>query len=1036
MRSLILLVSLIASLWAVETGELSLYVMKDGTPLADQEVVIFKKSLQQTANVKGYTTKQVEFKTDNDGYIFAVLPVGSYQAQIIAIEGGKPLAFVKKNFVIENKKESQFIISLKKDNSVQFEDSETPSATVKAVDTNTSANEKGTVQINLRSSEDQTLIKNARIFVQGMNVDVITDEKGNASLSIPEGEHTISIIHSSFSAQTLKIKVIANETATQSFEMTPASMELEEFIVLAPHIEGSVSSVIAQERNSNAVGNVLGSEQFSKSGDSNAAAALKRVSGITIVGGKYVYVRGLGDRYTTILLNDLHVPSPEPTKRVVPLDTFPTSVIKSIEIQKSYTADLPGSFAGGTVKIESTGIPEGEGFVNASITRYQNNSTGKKAITNDQNNVRIPDNVIAATDKFQVIGGQPFTRDVLNSRSLNHQSTTLEPGMKFELSAGKSFDVTKDISIGVSGTVFYKHTEDIDDIDYDKYLYNINTDEIDLESQVAAEVTTIDTQFGGMLNLGANYYGNNNIKYTMFSSNDYKNQTTYSQTTFVGTAEDKDKTYYEYTEKGLLINQISGSNELLFGGGRDGYFDNLIIDWAGEIAEATRYEPGTVEYTYLHQTSGINWSQKNWYYYFDLTDEVTNYRVDLTLPFRYNGNDNYTKFGAFIYDKERTFDGRRFKLSDKAASSTGIDLTSDMDSIYVNAASGDMDFESAYRVDDSYTATQTVSAVYAKQLLSITPDLDLTVSLRSEQSMQQLKNPLTGIAYDPLETNDMLPGLGLTYRLNNDMQMRAGYSATISRPDFREFSPNRYLDPVTENIVFGNPDLKATYINNFDVKYEWYMASDELFSVALFGKQFTDPIETVVKVNAADGNTLEQTYRNADSATSYGVEFDLRKRFTFFGDAFENLLFATNVALINSQITLKDDPTDPFVSGLTTKERAMQGQSPYVVNMQLGYDNPNTGDSALFLFNQIGERIVLLGTDNNEDQYQDPFAKLDFVTRWKLNNYYFKDSDFSYSIKFKAENLLDSEQTISQGGITTYSTKPGREFSFSLKIAY
>jgi outer membrane receptor protein involved in Fe transport len=209
-----------------------------------------------------------------------------------------------------------------------------------------------------------------------------------------------------------------------------------------------------------------------------------------------------------------------------------------------------------------------------------------------------------------------------------------------------------------------------------------------------------------------------------------------------------------------------------------------------------------------------------------------------------------------------------------------------------------------------------------------------------------------------------------------------------------------------------------------------------MVSVALFGKEFTDPIETVVKVNAADGNTLEQTYRNAQSASSYGIELDYRKRFGFLGHGFDNLLFAANVALIQSKVTIENDPNDPFVSGLTTKDRPMQGQSPYVVNLQLGYDDKDKGDSALFLFNQIGERIVVLGTDKNEDQYQQPFAKLDFVTQWKLNNYYLKDSDFIYSLKFKASNLLDSEQTVTQGDLTTLSTKPGRDFSLSLKIAY
>jgi len=1036
MKTLLLLITLTVALFATDTGELSFYLMKEGKPLSNQQVLIFKKGEQNTADVIGYGTQQAEFRTDEDGFVNSILPVGAYQLQLVAKERGQLQAFVRKNFLVQKNKESQIIVSLKHDNTVAFEDSEAPKMQEETNATAAINRANGTVLLSLKSAEDQKAVKDARVFVKGMSIDLKSDKKGFLSLTLPEGEQTLSVIHSSYSAQTIKVTVLANEAINKLVELTPASMELEEFVVLAPHVEGSVASVIAEERNSDAVGNVLGSEQFSKSGDASAAAALKRVSGITIVGGKYVYVRGLGDRYSTVMLNDMHLPSPEPTKRVVPLDIFPTSVIKSIAIQKSYTADLPGTFGGGTVLIRSTDIPEDEGFVNASATIYANDSTGKETMTNSDNSVPLPGSVIANSSNFRYIGGQPYTGDVINSRSLNHQYATLNPGMKFELSAGKSFDITDNFKVGVSGTAFYKNTSENDDLAYSKYLYNINSDTVELESTVDASVTTLDTQLGGMFNLGAEYFGNNKIKYTFFTTADYQDQTTFAHTDYVGSQEDKDKTYYEYTEKQLTLHQLSGENELRFSNSTDGYFDNIKVNWGLEQAEATRYEPGTVEYNYLYQTSGLNWSQKNWYYFFDLKDTVDNYRADVILPFEFNNNENYTQAGVFIYNKSREFDGRRFKLSDKLSSSTNIDLTQSMDEIYHDPQATALYFESAYRPDDSYLANQDVTAFYIKQLLSVTEDLDLLLSLRQETSTQQLTDVKTGNPYDPLETSDLFPGLGLTYRINKDMQIRAAYSNTVSRPDFREFSPNRYLDPVTENIVFGNPDLQATYITNYDLKYEWYFQSDELISVALFDKEFTDPIETVVKVNAAEGNTLEQTYRNAESASSYGVELDYRQRFGFLGHGFDNLLFATNLALIKSNVKIKDDPTDPFVSGLTTKDRAMQGQSPYVVNVQFGYDDKEKGDSALFLFNQIGERIVVLGTDKNEDQYQQPFAKLDFVTQWKLNNYYLKDSDFTYSLKFKAENLLDSEQQVTQGDLTTLSTKPGREFSLSLKIAY
>ena len=1027
MRTLLLLISFVVSLYAIETGELSFYLLKDGKPMANQEVIIFKKATQQTAHITGYSTKQAEFKTDSDGYIYSILPEGSYQVQVVAKENGKPQAFVKKNFIIKNGKESQLIVSLKKDDTIEFEDAETPK--VAAQDTNVSevTKERGTVLLTLNSSEDTKPIAGARVFVRGQSLDLKTDKKGFVSLTLPEGEQTLSLIHSDFSSQTIKVNVVANESVNKFIEMTPAAMELEEFVVLAPHVEGSVASVIAAERTSDAVGNVLGSEQFSKSGDSSVASALKRVSGITVVGGKYIYVRGLGDRYSTVMLNDMHVPSPEPTKRVVPLDIFPTSMVDSITIQKSYTADLPASFGGGTVLIKSKEIPEkDDGYASLGLEVIVNNATGREGLTNPDNSLPIPGSVLAQGNSA---GGTALTNDVRTYRTLNRESTTLNPGGKIEVSAGRSFSVSDDLVLGASGTVYYKNVADYDQTTYNKYFYDPNTQEVFHDNTTNADITTLHTELSGMLNIGAEYFEHNKIKYTFFTSQHTSDRTNYSHIDYTGATEDREKTYLEYVEKGLTSNQLSGVNDLRFSNTTSGYFDNLVIDWAAENSTAKRDEPGTVEYNYLHQTSGLNWDRKNWYYYFVLDDEVKNYRADFSLPFEFNGNDNYTQAGVFIYNKTRTFDSRRYNMR----SNNFSNITEDMDTIYDTYAN-DLVFSAAYREDDSYTASQDVTAFYLKQLISVTHDIDVVASVRYENSTQQLTDT---VAHTPLETADMFPSLGLTYRFDNDdMQIRASYASTISRPDFREFSNSRYKDPVTENIVFGNPDLKATYINHLDLKYEWYMSADQVFSFALFAKQFTDPIEKVIKLDDSQDNIFQETYQNADSALSYGFEVDYRKRFGFISSSLDNLLFATNVAIIQSNITLNTDPNNAFTSRLTTKERAMQGQSPYVANFTLGYDNPDTGDSALFLFNQIGERIVSLGTDNNKDIYEQPFAKLDFTTQFKINNYYFKDSDFTYSIKFKAQNLLDSEIKFTQGELTTATTKPGREYSLSLKIAY
>ena len=1017
MRIAAILLILLTNIFASSLGGLSLVVLKDGSPLASQNFTLL--------NTADKTTLQGA--TDSDGYFFSKLKEGSYQIILLAKHKGKAQAFVRKNVKVEADRDSQIIVSLKKDNSVAFIDAEAPKSTAVASTKEKKVVQKGTLMLSLLSSETKKKVKGATLFIKGSDIEAHSDVNGEITLELPAGKQTLSIIHQDFSAQTITVNVLPKEFLSKVVTLSPASMELDEFVVLAPHIEGSVAASLAALKNSDTVGNVLGSEQFSKSGDSTVASALKRVSGITIVGGKYVYVRGLGDRYSTVMLNGLHIPSPEPTKRVVPLDIFPTSVVESITIQKAYTGDIPASFGGGTVLIKSKDIPKSdEGYVKLGVELLANDSTGKSVQTNSSNANPLPASVMSAGNS---VGGSAVTDDVRAYRTLNLQTRTLAPGMKLELTGGKSYDISKNLTLGGSATLYYKNDSDTNNIEYNKYFYDINSKKVIHDNVTTTDVTTFLNEYSGMLNLGATYFKDNTIKYTYFTSTQIKDRTNVSSINYTGNTEDREKTYYEYVKKALTTHQLSGKNNIHFSSSDEGYFDNLLIEYAGESAEATRDEPGTVEINYNHQTSGLNWDRKNWYYSFLLDDKVNNYRVDFSLPFQLNGNKNYTKAGVFIYNKSRDFDSRRFKMR----STNFNDMPEDMDTIYSKYAN-DLEFSASYRDTDSYKATQDVTALYLKQLLSITHDFDVVASVRQENSSQQLSD--ASATYAPLETSDLFPSLGMTYRFDDDaMQLRFAYANTVSRPDFREFSNSRYKDPVTENIVFGNPNLKATYINHLDLKYEWYLSADEIFSVALFAKEFTNPIEKVIKLDDSQDNIFQETYQNADSATSYGVEVDYRKKFGFVSESLENLLFATNIALIESSITLNSDPNNEFTSRLTSKKRAMQGQSPYVLNCTLGYDNSESGNSALFLFNQIGERIVSLGTDENKDIYQQPFAKLDFV--WKYNISKKTDGDiFGYALRFRTYNLLNSTAKFTQGDLVTSQTTPGRYYSLKLDINY
>jgi hypothetical protein len=916
---------------------------------------------------------------------------------------------------------------------------------------------KGTLRLTVRDQETGEGIAGARLFFRGYSVEAQTDENGVAEVELSENEYDISVVHPNYVMQVVNdVAVVANQNQEESVGLLQSDIVLEEYVVTAPVVEGSLAATFADLKESNVIGDALSSEQFSKSGDSTAADALKRVTGVTVVDDKYVYVRGLGERYSVVLLNDLYVPSPEPTKRVVPLDIFPSSVVESMTIQKTWSADLPGTFAGGDVLLESKEIPEQDNYIGFSIGGTYHDRTGDSFKTNDDNDTGLPADVIEKSSNFQElrqgfpsIGVPGYTEQelaalnsaVVNYRSYNLEETRLKPGYKLSFDVGQSFKTSGGLKYGFVGTVYTAADQNAKEVTEFDSFYDIPNDELSAGSRSDYTETEISEKTGGLVSFSVGDVEEHRLKYTFLGFMEDRNSTTFSEKD--GGPEgpgidDEQRNYLSYVEQELVAHQLSGIHRFGLGELWEGGVDRVNLTWDLEIADATRYEPGTVEYSYEKTSNSTPFTLNKdiWFLYSDLEDEVENGRIDVEVPYEIGGLDHSTSVGVFEYRKSRTLDNRRFK----AEHGLGTDVFTDIDSVFTqpNVDNGDLVLTSNYRSADAYTATQDVSAFYLSQLVSITDDLEVIVGVRQETSTQQLIDTESGEPYDPLETDDLLPSLTVNYDISDDHKIRFGYSSTLSRPDFREFSPNRFKDPITEDITFGNPDLDYTTIENFDLKYEWYLSYDELFSFGVFTKDFTNPVETVTNIdtNSQDGNKIV-TFRNAEGATSRGIETGLRKKLSFLGKDVANYFMSMNFALIDSNIELDENSDDPVIQELSTTDRPMQGQSDYVINFNAGYDNINTGRSAILAFNQFGERITKLGSYGAPDYYEQPYAKLDFVLKWQLNDTYDEQvKKIGYSLGFKAENLLDSPRKVHQGNVVVERYEPGRSFNLSFSMKY
>lgn len=912
---------------------------------------------------------------------------------------------------------------------------------------------QGQLELELIDKETGLPVTDARLFVKGYSVEGISDDKGVVRIDLAEGVYDVSIVHPKYVMHIeRKVSVRAETTSRLQASLLKADIVLDEYVVTAPFVEGSLASAIAEIKDSEVVGDAISAEQFSKSGDSSASGALKRVTGISIIGGKFVYVRGLGERYSTVLLNGLDVPSPEPTKRVVPLDIFPSDVIQSLDIQKAYTSDLPGTFGGGTVLINTKDIPREDNYIKASVSVSMNDSTGERAVYNDDNPTPMPGIILSLSDNFSPLTEEVVLGDVVLAEGISAEdrlrldramaeyrdygleSRQIAPGLNFSSSLGQSFRTSGGVRYGVAANVFYKSDEESVSIERDDYLYFENTGESELTDTNRFDVTTLSEQYGGLMSVGIEPSDEHKFKYTLLTLNENTDNTSYADQTDLVEERSSTRTFYQYTERQLLSNQLTGEHHFGKPAGA-GLFDDIEFEWGYSISDARRIEPGTFEYQYKELNDELVLdAQKLFYLYSELEDEVENMRLDISLPFRMNNNDNYLKFGYFDFDKTRNLDNRRFKIEyQNTDDPRPID-----EQITAEVAETDvLNVLDAYRPDDFYTAEQTVNAFYTKGLFSVHESLDISAGVRAEDSTQSLQVGESAEVFE-LVTSDMLPQLGATYRVNDEHQLRLNFSQSISRPDFREFSPNRYKDPETGEIVFGYPGLKYTEITNVDVKYEWFPSFDEYYTLGVFTKDFINPIEQVR--NRADED-IEISYRNAKSASSIGFELGFRKNLENLTTLLRNYFIAGNYAYIDSEILLDktspENANDIFIPFLTSDKRPMQGQSPFVANLQLGYDNFFTRRSAVLLYNVNGERISSLGINGNPDVYEQPFHKLDFVLKWGLNDTYDDQvKKIGYRLSFKVENILDNQIERKEGDRITESRNIGRSYSlgFSMKF--
>ncbi len=903
----------------------------------------------------------------------------------------------------------------------------------------------GTLTGTVVSSDEGKPLETARILVRGSTAEAQTGPDGRFSLTLPPGEWDISVIHPDFSTASRQgVEVESKEETSIDIELTPAAVRLSAFRVAIPRIEGGTVQLMEERKESSAATEVMGAEEFSKTGDSTAAGALKRVTGLTVVGGKFVYVRGLGSRYSSTLLNGANLPSTEPEKRVVPLDLFPTSMLESITIQKTYTPDMPGGFGGGVVQMETRSYPsEFDANLSLSVggatdTTFQEGQTYNGGSLDwlgiDDGTRTLPEEFKNRTEgkeitKKNMFGQGNFTAEEIEElgemlpNNYNVNSRTVMPNLSISGEIGDQFDLGGDTTAGFLFSASYDYSHDINDYE-EKTVIN-SRDGPTIQNEYEFYETNDEVVANAILSGGVDFGEDHQLQLTSLINRVTDDKVRTYEGFYNDYGDTIRVTRLRWQERQLMFHQLQGEHTFPDA-------QQLTVDWQYVFSQARRQEPDRRDYRYNWDADYGEYvlsdrARGNVRLYSELLDNTHDARFGMKIPVGiWGGRDMKLKFGGGFTSKQRQVDTRRFVYDTGTADPEFLSQRPEQlfndENIGPDSA---FTLKEATRETDNYSGGQIVAAGYAMAEMPITQDFKATFGARVEHSVQDVET--TALFSDSktaseLKTTDVLPSLNLKYDLNDDMLLRAAAARTVNRPNFRELSNAQFNDVVGGNTFQGNPDLDRAQITHVDARYEWYPSRGESLSLGAFYKDFEDPIELTYRASAG---TLVQPV-NIQGAQNFGVEFAARTKLDFIGKAVKDFYIAGNVSYIYSQISI--DPESDAADLLTNTERPLQGQSPYTVNFQFGYDNPESRTQATLLYNVSGPRIVEVGAYGIPDNYEQPFHSLDFTFSQKFDN--------EWKVSFSADNLLNLPHTYEQGDITTYYELEGRSFSLGVSKGF
>lgn len=862
--------------------------------------------------------------------------------------------------------------------------------------------------------------------IEGTSTGGVADIDGKFSVNeVTPGTYAVIVSYVGYQTQRIESVVVpSGGVVVLDVRLKSDVVGLEEVVVTAEAIKNNEIALLTLQKKSGLVLDGISARQFSLNGDSDAASAIKRVTGVSVEGGKYVYVRGLGDRYSKTTLNGAEVPGLDPNRNTVQMDLFPSNLIDNIVVYKTFSPDIPANFTGGYVDVATKDFPDAFTLQIGAGFGYNTNATfTKNVLTDDWGNSHWLGFASSDRDLPAIVADgvsqreQPQQLD-RETKSFNgsFDPSTYTPSVNhgFSVSMGNQKEIFGK-QVGFIGSLSYQRSYNYyDNAAVGRFFLpgDVTAPTLDTLRDLTAARSNESILWGALFNSTIKFNPNNKVSLNLMRNQSADADAGFYEGLFPFASGDDPNFFYQaraitYTERSLSNGQLRG--EHVIGSNKNKFF------WMGSYSRSTQDEPDLKffqnlrfgqgpEYTYDAVSNNLILPSR---YFRDMEETNTDLKMNLEIPIQ----TSKLKFGVSYVRKERDFYETIIQFNDEPFTTL---YAGDVDAYFADSnlgiVSGSVNnpqfgliIQDNTTGGGTYFGEENVPGAFAMIDWQLSKTLKAIIGARYERTDISVDNVNAAPAerFANVENDDILPAINVTKNLNDKTNLRFAYGRTVARPTFRELARFASFDFIGDFILIGNPFLKRTTIDNVDLRYEIFPNSGELISVSAFYKNFQDPIERAVDPNTNDIST-QVVFRNVDEAFLIGGEFELRKKLSFLSPQLSKFMIGVNVAYIYSRVDISPGElalirvNDPDADD----QRVMFGQSPYIINALFSYDDPDRNFNVNLNYNVQGERLSVVSTGGIPNIYEQPRPLLDLNIKKGIGE--------RFSIRVAATNLLNS----------------------------